>query len=251
MAKKEELAKVDSQELARPSFINPSDKTGTEDIGRDDLRLPRLVIAQGLSTQLIEGDSNYIPGLKMFDLFNDLTGEVYGKGPLKFIPVRRDVVRIEFDPNDRTKVLDRNVLANDARLSWDGDNPPAATKFTEFVALMISDEEGRKPEPIIISIKETNKWMRRAAERLTGFVKFQDGPIYAGYKTVASKSEKNDSGTFGVFVFANAGFIQNESLYNYCAAFAASLEGKTINTTREAGDDSFEFGANTQKESEM
>lgn len=235
----QELENQGTQAMGRPSFIDASDKRGTEEIGRDDLRLPRLVIAQGLSTQLIEGDSNYIQGLKMFDMFNDLTGEIYGKGPLTFIPCRRDVVRIEFDPEDGTKVLDRNVQANDPRLAWDGDKPPRATKFTEFVALLIHGN-GRKPEPIVISIKETNKFMRRAAEKLTGFVKFQDGPIFAGYKTVTAKSEKNDNGTFGVFVFANAGFIQEEPLYRYAEQFSEGLKGKQVVVQRDGGDVSFD-----------
>lgn len=245
---KEELAKQETA-LGRPSFIDPLDKTGTEDIGRDDLRLPRLVIAQGLSTQLIEGDSNYIPNLKMFDLFNDLTGEIYGKGPLNIIPIRRDVVRIEFDSEDGNIVRDRNVPANDPRLLWDGDKPPRATKFTEFVALILHDSP-RRPEPIVISIKETNKFQRRAAEKLTGFVKFQDGPIYAGIKTVQSKVEKNDSGTFGVYVFGNVGFIQDQQLYNYAANFAKSLQGKVVEVHRDAGDDSFDV-EKIEKGSEM
>lgn len=243
MAKSEskELEKKtqESTAMGRPAFIDPTDKTGTEDIGRDDLRLPRLVIAQGLSTQLIEGDSNYIKDLKMFDLFNDLTGEIYGRGPIRFIPCRRDVVRIEFDPEDGTKVLDRNVPANNQRLEWDGDQPPKATRFTEFVALLIH-EAPRKPEPIVISIKETNKFMRRAAERLTGFVKFQDGPIYAGYKTVVSKSEKNDSGTFGVFVFDNAGFIQEEPMYRFAEQFSKGLGSKQVVTNRNNDPDAFD-----------
>lgn len=234
-----DIVKRSTTEMSRPDFINPQDKTGTEGIGKDDLRLPRLVIAQGLSTQLIRDDSNYIKGLQMFDLFNDLTNEIYGQGPLTFVPLRRDVVRIEFDPEDRTKVLDRFVPPNDPRLEWDGDKPPRATRFTEFVVMLMHEfPVGRKPEPIVISIKETNKFMRRAAEKLTSYVKFQDGPIYAGYKTVISKPEKNDSGTFGVFVFNNAGFIQDKAVYDWLGTFAKSLEGRVIDIKREPGDES-------------
>jgi len=228
-----------------PKGIDPLDKTGTEGIGKDDLRVPRLTIAQGLSPQLIRGDSNFIPGLEMFDLFNDFTGEIYchAEETLRFIPIYRDVVRIEFDPDDAKKVLDKHVPANDPRLEWEGDNPPRATEFTEFVILLLRPK--KKPEMMVLSIKMTNKYQRRAAEKLSGYVKFQDGPIYAGFKTVKCHPEKFDSGTAGTFVFANAGFIPTETpvgkaLFDYCAKEAENFAGKEIPVAREAGDDSFD-----------
>lgn len=241
-----ELMNTDTGIMSRPAFINPQDKFGTESITKDDLRFPRLGIAQGLSHQMIPGDPVYIDGLRLGEMFNDLSNEIYGRGPLTFIPLRRDVVRIEFDPNDGTKVLDRDVPANDPRMFWDGDEPPKATKFTEFISVLIRPD--RKPEPIVISIKETNKHMRRAAERLTGYVRFQDGPIYAAYKTVEVAMEKNDKGTFGVFVFKNKGFIQDERMYRWCEEQAHALEGKVIDVQRDSSQD---FDRGTTAEEEM
>src|SRR5262245_13308533 len=81
----------------RPNTL-AQELTGTEDIGPNDVRLPRLAIAQGLSNEMIPGDARYLPDLKLFDFFNDLSGEIYGQGPITFVPVRRDVRRIEFVP---------------------------------------------------------------------------------------------------------------------------------------------------------
>jgi hypothetical protein len=242
----------------RESFIAKGDVTGTEGITKDDLRLPRLAIAQGLSTQLVTDDSSYIPDLKMFDMFNDLIGTIYGRGPLTFIAVRRDVRRIEFIPRDEGGgIKDTNVPIGDPRCEWtegaDGERlPPVATKFVEFVALLLDENGNTSPEQaIVISIKDTNKFNRRAAERLTGFIKMKQKPIYAGLYTIASKSEKNDSGTFGVPVINQAGLLdnptvddatwkRNKALYQIAAAFAASLEGKTITVEREPGDEPFD-----------
>lgn len=259
-----EIAKTQTTALAgqRESFIAKGDLTGTENITSDDLRLPRVSIAQGLSTQLIEGDSNYIDGLKMFDMFNDLTGEVIGRGPVKFIVVRRDVRRIEFLPrSEGGGIVDLNVPyidpatgKIDPRNEWsvvDGERiPPKATKFVEFVILML--REGRDPEPIMLSIKDTNKFNRRAIERLTGFIKLRNAPIYAGLYELASKTEKNDSGTFGVPVISNAGSLdnlnvddatweRNKALYAFAEGFAKSLEGKAIIVDREPGDEDTSF----------
>lgn len=253
-----------SQALAnRQSFIEKGDITGTEGIGVNDLRLPRLAIAQGLSSQLIEGDSSYIKDLKMFDLFNDLTGTVYGKGPLTFIVCRRDVRYIEFEDRDKGGgILDINVTADGeaqrkdlnpdyvSRLEWTvGPNgeriPPRATKFVEFIILLLMED---RLEPIVLSIKDTNKFNRRASEKLTGLIKLRQKPIYAGLYTIASKTEKNDNGTFGVPVIQDAGILdnpnvsdddweRNRSLYEYAKNFAASLAGKQIHVNREPGDE--------------
>lgn len=223
----------------RPKTLDPNDKFGTEDIRADEIRFPRLVICQALTPQFVK---QTIPNLRMFDLFNDGTDEIYGKGPLRFIPLKRSTVRIEFDPTDQTKILDRNVPVNDPRLFWENDKPPRATSFTEFACLLLI--QGKKPQPIVISIKETNKYQRRAAERLTGFIKFQDGPIYSAFKTVSCGQEKqtNGPGTFGVYEFANAGFIPKDTpagaaLYNYVKEFSEELASKTIDIQREPGDE--------------
>lgn len=246
----DKLAKLESQELAElPSFIDKGDRTGTEDITSSDLRMPRIAIAQGLSPQLLRDNSDYIEGLQMFDMFNDLTQEIYGQGPIPFVAVRREVRRIEFIPReDGGGIKDLDVPPNDARTFWTVDEvtgervPPAATKFVEFVVLLLK-KNAPFPEPIVLSIKDTNKWNRRAAERLTGFIKlphpkYGNLPIYAKVFTLQSASERNDQGTFGVPVIKQAGLVQEENIYKFAKAFRESLEGKTIVIQREPGDES-------------
>jgi hypothetical protein len=238
----------------RPSFIPAGDTTGTEGITQEDIRLPRLTIAQGLSPQLTPGDSAYIDGLKMFQLFNDFTRQIYGNGPLYFIAVRRDVRRIEFIPRDEGGgVKDMNVPHGDPRTEWTEDEeghrvPPKATKFNEFVVLLLVSKDD-PPEPIVLSIKDTNKFNRRAATDLNGFIKMHASkgknsvPIYGVVYSISSKSEKNDNGTFGVPIINQVGFVPRQDWFQAAQAFAASLEGKNVVTTREPGDeDSFVEG---------
>lgn len=230
--------------LDRPKTL-ADDHYGTDTIGADELRLPRLACAQGLSPQTTEGSSTYIDGLRPIDLFNDLTSEILGRGPITFVPVRRDVRRIEFRPRaEGGGVIDMDVPPGDLRLKWTGigadRQPPAATRFTEFIVLLL--RPGKRPEPIVLAIKDTNKFNRRAAEQLTSFIKLRDASIYAGMYTVSSIAEKNDKGTFGVYVIKNAGFIPVDTpagrkLYDYAEGFAKSLEGKKVVVDREPGID--------------
>lgn len=240
----------------RVSFVPEGDLTGTEDINENDIRFPRLVIAQGLSPQITPDSSEYIKGLSLFELFNDLTGENYHRGPLKFVPVKRIVRCIEFDPENRGVPLDLNVPLNDPRRDWTENEqtgerePPKATQFTEFVLLLL--QEGRKPEPVVLSVKHTNKWNSNAAKRLSTIVKLRP-PIYSTYFTVESKSEKNDSGTFGVYAVkqvmalddaeqSDVDWEKSANIFNMAKQFHESLKGKTIVVEREDAkeDDSFD-----------
>lgn len=262
----DKLAKVSSDELAsifgapvgleRPDFIPEGDKTGTEGITKEDLRLPRLGIAQGLSPQMIPGDTQYIEDLKLYQMFNDTSKEVYGSGPVFFIAVRRDVRCIEFG-EDGKSIIDFDVPRNDPRVTqWRPDPgrpgkklPPAATLFNEYISMLV--KKGGGLEPVVISVKNTNKYNRRAASDLNGFIKMHASqaaksvPIYGVIYSIESKSEKNDSGQFGVPVFKQVGYIPNTdlgaSLFLKVSEYAESMKDKVIGVNREGqGEDPIE-----------
>lgn len=224
----------------RPAFIEDS-AAGTEQIGKADVKIPRLAIAQGLSPQLIPGDPSNIPGLQIGQFFNDLSGEIYGKGPLQFIVVRRDVKRIEFDPNDRKIPIDLNVPAHDPRNDWtkgpDGKGvAPRATKFVEFVVLLLHKD--RVPEPIVASIQESNKFNKKTNERLSGFLKMKQppAPIYSCIYEFTVGMEKNDKGTFGTWTVAQVGFVQDPALYALAKKSYEDWKDKTVDVNRVAED---------------
>ncbi|MEN6605889.1 MAG: hypothetical protein ABFD60_01500 [Bryobacteraceae bacterium] len=228
--------------MTRPEALDPNDRSGTEDITLEEIQLPRLAIAQGLSPQVIPTEGSFIRGLVIGEMFNDVTGQIYGNGPLTVVPVKRHITRIEFDPNDRKVPLDRNVPAGDPRLQWDGDNPPCATEFVEFVCLLLLPQA--KPEKVIVSIKTTNKYQRQAARLWRTLIKLREGPICSGYYHLCSKLEKGKTKdgqdtNFGVFVVKNAGYIKlgtpyGDALFAYAKEFMAQIEGKEIVTEREA-----------------
>lgn len=246
----------------RPDFIPEGDTTGTEGIGVDDIRLPRLAIAQGLSHEMTPGDAKYIEGLTMFDLFNDFTQERYGKGPLTFVVIRRDVRRIEFKPrSEGGGVVDMNVPANDPRTMWTDDPddptkriPPKATKFNEYVIWLLKPGVP-EPETILLSIKDTNKFNRKATTDLNGFIKSHASkgkksvPIYGVAYAIHVVPEKNDKGTFGTPVIKQAGkdgkpaFITNQDFFAAAAKYELSLRGKNIVTDRTPGEDDMDFEA--------
>ena len=235
--------------MTRPSTLDPNDLTGTENIAPEEIRLPRLAIAQGLSYQMTPGDALYIEGLTLFDMFNDQTNEIYGKGPMHLVVLQRRTACMEFAPRkEGGGLLDPDVPKNDPRRRWTksspelakADTPPAATDFVEFIVMLL--RKGHAPEPIMFSIAQKNKWNRRAADKITSVVGLRHAPIYASVFSVDTHiPAKNDSGTFGVPTIRDLGFIPKDTpigaaLYNHVEAFAKSMQGKTIVVERTADD---------------
>lgn len=247
-----------------PADADRNDLSGTEGITQDEIRLPRLAIAQGLSPQMIPTESTYIKGLTLGDMFNDVTGEIYGSGPLIVVPLVRHVTRIVFDPKDKKVPLERDVPANDPRIgkwTWStaelkasgvrADVPPVVTEFVEFVCLLLN--KGKLPEPIMVSIKTTNKYQRKTAVDWTTYISMRGAAIYRGMYAISSKFEKGVSKdgadtNFGVFTVKNAGNIPSEkpagkALVEFAKSYHERLNGKTIVVNRDGGDDTFDTEA--------
>lgn len=237
---------------AAPDWMDLDDTTGKGGVSRDEMRFPRLAIAQGLSPQMTPGKPEFMEDLKMFDLFNDVTGEIYGKGPLYFIAAQRSVSRVQFRPrSEGGGLIDANVPPDDPRLQGTKDPetgkwiPPLATVFVEFAAILL--HEDRQPEPIVISIKTTNKQQRAAAKDLTTFINTRRGSIFSRLYTVESATASNDKGTYGVYKFRDLDRLQERALYEYAGSFAKSLVGKTIVVNRVDEDPDDSMGANPEE----
>jgi len=101
---------------------------------------------------------------------------------------------------------------------------------------------GRAPEPIVVSIKTTNRHQRAAADKWTTYAAIRPTSLYTGMYDVSSHPETNDEGTFGVFTIENKGYVPTtpagRALLSLAKSFHDSLAGKTIVVNREGmGDD--------------
>lgn len=68
-----------------PEWMKKGSK-GSENVEFTDLILPRLSQVQALSPQIKKSDAAFIPGIEQGQLFNSVTGEIYG-AEVTFIPV--------------------------------------------------------------------------------------------------------------------------------------------------------------------
>lgn len=233
-------AKADtSTALARPDWIT-GPATGTEHITQADVVMPRIGIAQKLSPELDEENPRYVPGLKNGDMFNSLTHEVYGKGPLTFAILRADAPRgVEFNPLEAGGgVKDPNVALDDPRMQF-GPNgeKPIATKFYDFIVLLDPQAGGDVLSRIVgLSFKSTGI---KAARELNGLIKLRSAPIHAGIYTLVTTEASNKYGKFYVPKVSNAGWVSRD-VYDQLTPMAAVWAEKQVTFEREPGaDDEF------------
>jgi hypothetical protein len=87
MAKKKEIAKNKNAIATtdRPDFLGDKAR-GQENVGVEDCIIPRLDVIQSLSPQRKSNDPAYIEGAEEGNLFNTVSGELYGN-MVNFVPV--------------------------------------------------------------------------------------------------------------------------------------------------------------------
>lgn len=146
----DELQPQGTQALATiPDDLIRDAGRGTENIREEDVRPPRLLICQAGSPQRKPEDAKQIAGLNELDMFNDLSGDIYGRGPLRFMVINALMPRgIQFAPMDEGGgVIDFNVPLNDPRMQFTTDpntgerKKPVATKFMDFLVWLPDQQE--------------------------------------------------------------------------------------------------------------
>jgi hypothetical protein len=213
----EALAKKDvvtETGMELPEYLRTENTgAGLENLDRNELKLPRLALAQGLSPQLDPDKPEFIEDLRQGDLFNSVTGEVFGRGPLYFTVLRIEKPRhIEFIPREQGGgVVDLNVPAGDPRTKFTTDEegnsvPPVATKFLDFLIALLplnpdAPEEAMK-SVIALSCKST---ALKAAKVLNSLLMYRSPkPTYAARFVLYSVKETNKKGTYWAYSIANA-----------------------------------------------
>lgn len=187
----------DDDDLA---VIDPNDQTGKENIDREDITLPRIALAQKTSPQIEKGKPEYIEGLHLFQLFNTMTEEVYGEGPLKFVILRMDKRAMQFDQNNA--VVDFDVPIFDPRLKFSTDADgnrvkPTAVLFYDYL-ILLSDSM----MPAVLSLKGTGV---KVAKKLNAWMKLYPGPAWARQYSLSAAKGTSGSFSYGVYRVTPAG----------------------------------------------
>lgn len=233
MAKKQQeetaLATVTPAETALatvPQDLIEDAGRGTENIGADDVRPPRLLVCQSQSPYRERKNTDKsIAGLDEPMMFNDLTGEIYGEGPLKFVVITKLGVRgVQFGADN--KVLDFNVPLDDARMQFTtatqdsadgkikrGDRvKPVATKFCDYLIFLVDQQE-----LVALSMKGGQLKVATTLDSLVklplklGKTLIAKPPAWARQFTLSTKVVNENGYSFAKLTVAQAGLAADET----------------------------------------
>jgi len=186
-----------------PDYFKDDERTGFDGTTQSDLSIPRLALAQLLSPQVQEGTPNYIQGLKPGDLFNSVTGQIYGKEVYIQLLRRMPLRAMEFySVDDGGGVKDPSVPLNDPRLKWGNSgnkkaDKPKATLFRDFLAVILPQRE-----MISLSFKSTGL---TTAKTLWGLAVMRGKSVYAGRYRIFTGLETDPKPHY-VYKAENAGW---------------------------------------------
>jgi len=82
----DQLPAEPSTQEVMPDYMRHGPSRGSEQVGVDDLVIPRLEIAQALSPAVDKTHSAYIEGCEVGDIYNSVTRQVYGP-KVRVVPV--------------------------------------------------------------------------------------------------------------------------------------------------------------------
>ena len=217
--------------LAVPAFMQGSTGAGTEQIGREDMTLPRLAIAQSNSPAAKKSSPERIQGLEEGQLYNTLSREIVGEA-VELIPILYFPSYIKFAGEGETGVKGIRSNADNippAELEFgEAGEKPVWTKLFNFLCLIPS-----RGEIVIVSMKSTgakvakqwNSWLRKSVKTEGGKVWQPDAFSFSyALKTVAEHKDKFDYFNFEVD-FEKRKIVDNADTYNACKAIFTDFSG--------------------------
>lgn len=219
---------------AELAHLNTGAHRGNENVGTEDLVIPRLEVVQGLSEAVQTGKPGYIEGAKQGDLINSVTNENYGKEVF--------VVNVHYaklwlvwkdynkgggffgafpNPEEAAARLAEVVKAREAL-----EEDLESVDTPQHLCLLIKPDS--RVEEIILALARTKAKVSRAWNTM---IRLTDRDRFAKCYRVTAAMEKNKKGQeYWNFVVADAGF-PSKPLFERAVNLHKSITvgGRTIN----------------------
>ncbi len=250
-AAKNQVSKIEhhSSALATsdvPEYLrNKGPARGSEDVGSDDMIIPRLELVQGLSPCLDESNSAYIDGAKIGQLYNNVTREVYGKS-IEVIPVfwKKEFIvwKSRKSGGGFVGAFTTMEAAEVARAAQEKPDDHQVNDTVNQFCLLRNPTSGRL-EQIVISMAITKLKISRQWQSL---IRLNEGDSFSRVYTLGTAVEKNKIGEpYQNYTIKSGGYVteaefnQAEALYELVKSGMAvadrSMEasGKTDNGSSE------------------
>ena len=201
--KKNEVAEVqDNLPAVALEGMQGAAGVGFEDTDANDYAIPYLSIAHGTSGAMKSNNANYIEDLKLGDIYDPVSGEIYKE--VQIIPLHRQRFHVEWDDRQFVERHDPNTSPMDTTTPDEKghDRLPNGNTLIDTVYLyaLVLGEDGVN-SPVVISFARTSqkvykKLMARANKlRITGAdgKRFQ-APLHSHVYTLGTAMETSKNG---------------------------------------------------------
>lgn len=230
MSKQEVAMKNDTM----PAFLKDKmqDRRGSEEVGSNDLVIPRIELVQSLSACRKKTDPSYIEGAQEGMLYNNVTRQLYGES-VKVVPV---FFRKEYLLWRDTKLGGGFGGAfpdsNSAEAAMNVQENPSEWEVvdTNQHFVLIIHEDGSCEEAVISMAKTKSK----ASRMWNSLVRINGGPRFSRVYEILGISDQNKSGQdFYNLSVKNVGFVTEEiykraeKIYDLVKSGSASVDRST------------------------
>ncbi len=197
MAKKEEskelVGNVNTILEEMPDYLKgmEDDISGSEDVGKDDIVIPRLAVIQAISPEVDESDPAYIPGAKAGMMFNTLTRTLLTE--LLVIPVKFEKPFLAWRDRkkgggfggqyDTMEQAEDAVSAMDSPTEWDIIDTPTN--------LCIAIPPEGRPYEISIPLPKSKA---KVSRNWNSMIRLAGGPRFSRVYKITTVDDKNQAG---------------------------------------------------------
>jgi len=227
--KKKEVAVVEKSDNL-PSYIKQTETArGSENVGAEDLVIPRIEIVQSLSPARKKKDPGYIEGAEEGMLFNSLTRELYGT-ELMIVPVmfkKEYLVWKDRDDGGGFRGAFSNKAEAEARTAEVKAEETCEAEATETAQhfVMIGHADGRIEEAVL-SMSRTKLKVSRA---LNSLIRLNEGDRFSRVYRLGVVEETNSKNqSFFNYSISNVGFPV-EAVYNKAEGMYESVNSGEVN----------------------
>ena len=215
--KKNEVAKAEDTNGAlalvseeRPSWMTTDTARGSEDVGMDDIILPRIDVLQAISPQVKRNDPKRIEDAEQGMLFNTVSGELYGDA-VNFVPVkfaREFIVWQDRDSGGGFRgAFPTEGEAERERLAL--ENPDLHEVVETHVHYILLVRDDGTTEEAVLSLAKSK---RKASRHLNTLVQMAGGDRFSKMYSLQAVEANGPKGDYWTVTMKPLGFV-NQAIY--------------------------------------
>ena len=207
-----------------PAFLQgKDDRRGSENVGADDLIIPRIELIQGLSKARKRSDPEYIDGAEEGMLYNNVTRELYGAS-VNVVPVYFRVQWLLWRDVDLGGgfggAYDTREDAEDARSQQEKPDEWEAVDTNEHFVIVVKDDGSF--EEAVLSMAKTKA---KTSRMWNSLIRINGGPRFSRVYQISGVPAQNKAGQdYFTLNVKNVGFV-SEDLFHFAEGVYEVVKG--------------------------